>query len=46
MAKYRSECVKVYSITENESVYGDAIRKWEREEAERIAFELVTKTSN
>lgn len=46
MAKYRSECVKVYSITENESVYGDAIRKWEREEAERIAFELVTKTNN
>ena len=39
-AKYKYDTIKVYSITEGEGVCGDNIRRWEREEAERIVFKL------
>jgi len=45
-AKYKSDIIKVYSITEGEGVCGDHIRRWEHEEAERIVFELKKITTN
>lgn len=39
-AKYKYNSIRVYSITEGEGVCGDNIRRWEREEAERIVFEF------
>lgn len=45
-AKYKSEFIRVYSITEEESVCADNIRKWEREEVERVVFELKKITTN
>lgn len=39
-ARYMYDTIKVYSITEGEMVGTDHIRRWEREEAERIVFEL------
>lgn len=45
-ARYKYDTIKVYSITEGEMVGTDHIRKWEREEAERIEFELVKATTN
>lgn len=45
-AKYKSETIRIYSITEGESVCVDNIRRWEREEAERIVFELKKITTN
>ena len=45
-AKYKSESIRVYSITEGEMVGTDHIRRWEREEAERIVFELKKITTN
>lgn len=43
-AMYKLDCVKVYSVTDNEGVCGDYIRKWEREESEkRVVFELNKK---
>ena len=39
-ARYKYDTIKVYSITEGEMVGTDHIRRWEREEAERIVFEL------
>ncbi len=44
--RHKYDRVKVYSITEGEMVGTDYIRKWEREEAERIEFELVKTTTN
>lgn len=46
-ARYMYDTIKVYSITEGEMVGTDHIRKWEREEAERIVFELkkINKTN-
>ena len=45
-AKYKSQFIRVYSITEGEMVGTDHIRRWEREEAERIVFELKKITTN
>lgn len=45
-AKYKSETIRIYSITEGEMVGTDHIRRWEREEAERIVFELKKITTN
>ena len=45
-AKYKFEFIRVYSITEGEMVGIDHIRRWEREEAERIVFELKKITTN
>lgn len=45
-AKYKSESIRVYSITEGEMVGTDHIRKWENMEAERIVFELKKITTN
>ena len=45
-AKYKYDTIKVYSITEGEGVCGDNIRRWEREEAERIVFKLEKVTTN
>lgn len=40
-AKYMCESVKVYSLSQNECVCTDEIRRWEREERERIVFSVV-----
>jgi hypothetical protein len=45
-SKYKFEFIRVYSITEGEMVGTDHIRRWEREEAERIVFELKKITTN
>ena len=45
-AKYKYDTIKVYSITEGEMVCTDHIRRWEREEAERVVFELKKVTTN
>lgn len=45
-ARYMYDTIKVYSITEGDEVCTDNIRKWEREEAERIVFELEKVTTN
>ena len=45
-AMYKYEFIRVYSITEGEGVCADNIRRWEREEAERIVFELKKITTN
>lgn len=45
-AKYKSNSIRVYSITEGEGVCADNIRKWENMEAERIVFELKKITTN
>lgn len=45
-AKYKSQFIRVYSITEGEGVCADNIRKWENTEAERIVFELKKNTTN
>lgn len=37
-ARYKCDIVKVYAINDNESVSTDVIRKWEREEQNRIVF--------
>ena len=36
--KYAAETVKVYGINELYKVYPDNIRRWEKEETERILF--------
>jgi hypothetical protein len=39
-SKYKSKLVKVYSIKEGEGICSDYIRRWEREERERVVFVL------
>ena len=45
-AKYKYDAIKIYTITEGEIISTDNIRKREREEAERIEFELAKVTTN
>ena len=45
-ARYKYDVIKVYSMTEGEMVGTDHIRRWEREEAERIVFELEKVRAN
>lgn len=45
-ARYKYDTIKVYAITEGEMVGTDHIRRWDREEAERVVFELNKITTN
>ena len=45
-ARYKYDTIKVYSMKEGEMVGTDHIRRWEREEAERIVFELELVRAN
>lgn len=42
-ARFKYDMIKVYSISEGEMVCTDNIRKWDRNEAKRVVFELVKK---